>query len=104
MILSFLLAGFTLTIAGYSLKAAYIVRALHRDTRSLFMAFFLLMSLTVLTITLALSPEVTVLSRYFITIWISIEMLLVGCVGGLIILFAVPRCVARHKSEGIINE
>ena len=104
MILSFLLAGFTLTVAGYSLKAAYIVRTLHRDTRPLFMAFFLLMSLTVLEITLALSPEVTVLSRYFITVWISIEMLLVGCVGWLIILFAVPRRTARHKSEGIFNE
>ena len=104
MILSFLLAGFTLTVAGYSLKAAYIVRTLHRDTRPLFMAFFLLMSLTVLEITLALSPEVTILSRYFITVWLSIEMLLVGCVGWLIILFAVPRRTARHKSEGIFNE
>ena len=104
MILSFLLAGFTLTVAGYSLKAAYIVRTLHRDTRPLFMAFFLLMSLTVLEITLALSPEVTILSRYFITIWISIEVLLVGCVGWLIILFAVPRRIVRHKSEGIFNE
>ena len=104
MILSFILAVFTLTVAGYSLKAAYIVRTLHRDTRPLFMAFFLLMSLTVLEITLALSPEVTILSRYFITIWISIEMLLVGCVGWLIILFAVPRRTARHKSEGIFNE
>ena len=104
MILSFLLAGFTLTVAGYSLRAAYIVSTLHRDTRPLFMAFFLLMALTVLAITLALSPEVTVLSRYFITIWISIEMLLVGCVGWLILLFAVPRRAARNKLEGIIHE
>ena len=104
MILSFLLAGFTLTVAGYSLRAAYIVSTLHRDTRPLFMAFFLLMALTVLAITLALSPEVTVLSRYFITIWISIEMLLVGCVGWLILLFAVPRRTVRNKLEGIINE
>ena len=104
MILSFLLAGFTLTVAGYSLRAACIVRTLHRDTRPLFMAFFLLMSLTVLVITLALSPEVAVLSRYFITIWMSIEMLLVGCVGWLIILFAIPRRTARHKLEGIVNE
>ena len=104
MILSFLLAGFTLTVAGYALKVACTVSALHRETRPLFMAFFLLMSLTILEITLALSPEVTVLSRYFITIWISIETLLVSCVGWLIILFAVPRRVARYKSEGIINE
>ena len=104
MILSFLLAGFTLTVAGYSLRAAYIVSTLHRDTRPLFMAFFLLMALTVLAITLALSPEVTVLSRYFITIWISIEMLLVGCVGWLIILFAVPRRIVRNKLEGITHE
>ena len=104
MILSFLLAGFTLTVAGYSLRAACIVRTLYRDTRPLFMAFFLLMSLTVLEITLALSPEVTILSGYFITVWISIEMLLVGCIGWLIILFAIPRRIARHKSEGIINE
>ena len=104
MILSFLLAGFTLTIAGYSLRAACIVRTLHRDTRPLFMAFFLLMSLTVLEVALALSPEVTILSRYFITIWLSIEMLLVGCVGWLIILFAVPRRIARNKLEGIIHE
>ena len=104
MILSFLLAGFTLTVAGYSLRAAYIVSTLHRDTRPLFMAFFLLMSLTVLEITLALSPEVTVLSRYFITIWLSNEMLLVGCVGWLIILFAVPKRIARNKLEGIIHE
>ena len=104
MILSFLLAGFTLTVAGYSLRAAYIVSTLHRDTRPLFMAFFLLMALTVLAITLALSPEVTVLSRYFITIWISIEVLLVGCVGWLIILFAVPRRAVRNKLEGTINE
>ena len=68
MIISFLLAGITLTVAGYSLRVAYIVSALHRDTRPLFMAFFLLMSLTVLEITLALSPEVTILSRYFVTI------------------------------------
>ena len=68
MILSFLLAGFTLTVAGYSLKAACIVRALHRDVRPLFMAFFLLMSLTVLEITLALSPKIIVLSKYFVTI------------------------------------
>ena len=73
MILSFLLAGFTLTVAWYSLRAACVVSTLHRDTRPLFMAFFLLMSLTVLEITLALSPEVTILSRYFITIWISIS-------------------------------
>ena len=104
MILSFLLAGFTLTVAGYSLRAACIVRALHRDTRPLFMAFFLLMSLTVLEITLALSPEVTVLSRYFVTVWLSIEMLLVGCVGWLIVLFAVPRRAVRNKLEGIIHE
>ena len=104
MILSFLLAVFTLTVAGYSLRAACIVSALHRDTRPLFVTFFLLMSLTVLEVALALSPEVTILSRYFITVWLSIEMLLVGCVGWLIILFAVPRRVVRHKSEGIINE
>ena len=104
MILSFLLAGFTLTVAGYSLRAACIVRTLHRDTLPLFMAFFLLMSLTVLEITLALSPEVTILSRYFVTVWISIEMLLVGCVGWLILLFAVPRRTVRNKLEGIINE
>ena len=104
MILSFLLAGFTLTVAGYSLRAAHIVSTLHRDSRPLFMAFFLLMSLTVLEITLALSYEVTILSRYFITVWVSIEMLLVGCIGGLIILFAMPRHIARNKSEGIINE
>ena len=104
MILSFLLAGFTLTVAGYSLRAVCIVRTLHRDTRPLFMAFFLLMSLTVLEVALALSPEVTILSRYFITIWLSIEMLLVGCVGWLIILFAVPRRIARNKLEGIIHE
>ena len=104
MILSFLLAVFTLTVAGYSLRTACIVRTLHRDTRPLFMAFFLLMSLTVLEITLALSPEVTVLSRYFVTVWLSIEMLLVGCVGWLIVLFAVPRRAARNKLEGIINE
>ena len=53
---------------------------------------------------LALSPEVTMLSRHFITVWISIEMLLVGCVGWLIILFAVPRRIVRNKLEGIINE
>lgn len=104
MILSFLLAGFTLTVAGYSLRAAYIVSTLHRDTRPLFMAFFLLMALFVLEITLALSPEVTALSRYFITIWISVEMLLVGCVGWHIILFAVPKRVTRTKLKGIINE
>lgn len=104
MILSFLLAGSTLTIAGYSLKAAYIVRALYRDTRPLFMAFFLLMPLTVLEITLTLSPEVIILSIYFITVWISIEVLLAGYVGWLIILFAVPRRVARNKLDGIINE
>ena len=99
MILSFLLAGFTLTVAGYSLKAACIARSLHRDTRPLFMAFFLLMSITVLNVTLALSPEVTVLSRYFITVWISIEMLLVGCVGWLIVLFSLPRQKSSVKSE-----
>ena len=104
MILSFLLVVFTLTVAAYSLRAACIVNTLHRDTRPLLMTFFLLMALTVLEVTLALSPEVTMLSSYFITIWISIEMLLVGCVGWLIILFAVPRRVVRHKSEGIINE
>ena len=104
MILSLLLAVFTLTVAGYSLRVAYTVRALYRDTRPLFMAFFLLMSLAVLEVTLALSPEVTMLSRYFVTIWVSIEMLLVGCVGWLIVLFSLPRQTSSVKSEGIINE
>ena len=104
MILSFLLVVFTLTVAVYSLRAACIVNTLRRDTRPLLMAFFLLMSLTVLEVTLALSPEVAMLSRYFVTIWISIEMLLVGCIGWLIILFAVPRRIARNKLEGIIHE
>ena len=67
-------------------------------------SFFLLMSLAVLEVTLALSPEVTMLSRYFVTIWISIEMLLVGCVGWLIVLFSLPRQTSSDKSEGIINE
>ena len=51
-----------------------------------------------------LSPEVTLLSRYFVTIWVSIEMLLVGCVGWLIVLFSLPRKTSSVKSEGIINE
>ena len=54
MILSFLLVVFTLTVAVYSLRAACIVNTLRRDTRPLLMAFFLLMSLTVLEVTLAL--------------------------------------------------
>ena len=98
MILSCLLVVFTLTVAAYSLRAACIVNTLHRDTRPL------LMALTVLEVTLALSPEVTMLSRYFVTIWISIEMLLVGCVGWLIVLFSLPRQTSSVKSEGIINE
>lgn len=104
MILSFLLVVFTLTVAVYSLRAACIVNTLRRDTRPLLMAFFLLMSLAVLEVTLALSPEVTILSRYFVTIWVSIEMLLVGCVGWLIVLFSLPRQTSSAKSEGIINE
>ena len=64
-------------------------------------SFFLLMSLAVLEVTLALSPEVTMLSRYFVTIWISIEMLLVGW---LIVLFSLPKQTSSVKSEGIINE
>ena len=64
----------------------------------------LLMSLVVLEVTLALSPEVTMLSRYFVTIWVSIGMLLVGCVGWLIALFSLPRQASSAKSEGIINE
>lgn len=104
MIFSFLLVVFTLTVAAYSLRAACIVNTLCRDTRPLLMAFFLLMSLAVLEVTLALSPEVTILSRYFVTIWISIEMLLVGCVGWLIVLFSLPRQTSSAKSEGIINE
>ena len=44
------------------------------------------------------------LSRYFVTIWISIEILLVGCVGWLIVLFSLPRQASSVKSEGIINE
>ena len=78
MILSFLLVVFTLTVAVYSLRAACIVNTLCRDTRPLLLAFFLLMSLSVLEVTLALSSEVTMLSRYFVTIWVSIGMLLVG--------------------------
>ena len=104
MILSFLLVVFTLTVAVYSLRAACIVNTLHSDTRPLLMAFFLLMSLAVLEVTLALSPEVTMLSSYFVTIWVSIEMLLVGCVGWLIVLFSLPRQTSSVKSEGIINE
>ena len=104
MILSFLLVVFTLTVAVYSLRAACIVNTLRRDTRPLLMAFFLLMSLTVLEVTLALSPEVAMLSRYFVTIWISIEILLVGCVGWLIVLFSLSRQASSVKSEGIINE
>ena len=57
-------------------------------TRPLLVVFFLLMVLTVLEVTLVLSPEVTMLSRYFVTIWVSIEMLLVG---RLIVLFSLPR-------------
>ena len=95
---------FTLTVAAYSLRAACIVSTLCRDASLLLMAFFLLMSLTVLEITLALSSEVTTLSRYFVTIWISIEMLLVGCVGWLIVLFSLPRQTSSTKAEGIINE
>ena len=104
MILSFLLVVFTLTVAVYSLRAARIVNALCRDARPLLMSFFLLMALAVLEVTLALSPEVTMLSRYFVTIWVSIEMLLVGCVGWLIVLFSLPRQTSSAKSEGIINE
>ena len=104
MILSFLLVVFTLTVAVYSLRVAYIANTLHRDMRPLLMAFFLLMSLAVLEVTLALSPEVTMLSRYFVTIFVSIEMLLVGCVGWLIVLFSLPRQASSVKSEGIINE
>ena len=104
MILSFLLVVFTLTVAVYSLRAACIVNTLCRDTRPLLMSLFLLMSLSVLEVTLALSPEVTMLSRYFVTIWVSIEMLLVGCVGWLIVLFSLPRQTSSAKSEGIINE
>lgn len=55
------------------------------------MTFFLLMALTVLGVILVLSPEVTTLSRYFVTIWVSIDMLLVGCVGWLIVLFSLSR-------------
>ena len=54
-----------------------------------------------LQVTLALSPEVTILSRYFVTIWISIEILLVGW---LIVLFNLHRQASSVKSEGIINE
>ena len=91
MILSFLLAGFTLIVAAYSLRAACIVNILYRGTRSLLMVFFLLMVLILLEATLVLSPEVTRLSRYFVTIWVSIKMLLVGDVGWLIVLFNLPR-------------
>ena len=104
MILSFLLVGFTLAVAAYSLRAACIISTLHRDIRPLVMAFFLLMSLTVLEVALALSPEVTMLSRYFVTVWVSIEILLVGCVGWLIVLFSLPRKTSSTKAEGIINE
>ena len=55
------------------------------------MTFFLLMALTVLEVILALSPEVTMLSRYLVTIWVSIKMLLVRCVGWLVVLFSLPR-------------
>ena len=68
------------------------------------MVFFLLMVLTMLEVTLALSPEVTILNRYFVTIWVSIEMLLVGGVGWLIVLFNLPRQTSSVKPEGIINE
>ena len=50
------------------------------------MTFFLLMALTVLEVILALSPEVTMLSRHLVTIWVSIKMLLVRCVGWLVVL------------------
>ena len=46
------------------------------------------MVLIVLEVTLVLSPEVTTLSSYFVTIWVSIGMLLVGW---LIVLFSLPR-------------
>ena len=62
------------------------------------------MSLAVLEVTLVLSPEVTMLSKYFVTIWVSIEMLLVGCVGWLIVLFSLPRQTSSAKPKGIINE
>ena len=68
------------------------------------MVFFLLMVLILLEVTLMLSPEVTLLSRYFVTILVSIEMLLVGGVGWLIVLFNLPRQTSSVKLEGIINE
>lgn len=104
MILSFLLVAFTLVVAVYSLRAACIISTLHRDIRPLVVTFFLLMSLTVLETALAVSPEVTMLSRYFVTVWVSIEILLVGCVGWLIVLFSLPRQTSSTKAEGIINE
>ena len=104
MILSFLLIVFTLAVAVYSLRAACIISTLHRDIRPLVMAFFLLMALTALETALALSPEVTMLSGYFVTIWVSIEILLVGCVGWFTVLFSSPRQTSSAKLEGIINE
>ena len=104
MILSFLLAIFALTVAMYSLRAAYIVNTLRRDIRPLLTTFFLLMSLAVLEVTLALSPEVTMLSRYFVAIWVSVEVLLVGCIGWLIVIFSLPRQISSAKQERIINE
>lgn len=86
MILSFLLIGLTLLVAGYALRTACIGSTPHKDSRPLFMTFFLLLSLAVLEVTLALSPEVSILSRYFVTLWVSIETLLIGCVGWLVIL------------------
>lgn len=97
MILSFLLVVFTLAVAGYSLRSACIDDSLCRDHRPLFMAFFLLMSLAVLEVTLALSPEVSMLSKYFVTLWVGIEILLIGCIGWLILLFNAPK----HESINI---
>jgi len=84
MILGFVLVIITLLVAGYSLKTASIVDTILKDARPMRMAFFLLTALAVLEVTWLCSPEVALLSNYFITIWFAVEALLVGCIWWLI--------------------
>lgn len=76
--LGVLLISLTVCAAWYALVSAASNKL--PDARPLIMAFFLLSALSILEVTWVLSPEYLVISDYFITVWFSVEMLLVVCI------------------------
>lgn len=99
MIFGLVLVILTWVAAGYSLKSACAEGRVSKDARPMFMAFFLLTSLSVLELTWILSPEITLLSEYFVTVWFGVESLLVVCVLWLIATLNATKKAIKNRGK-----